>query len=130
MPILRRLALVLIALAGSFGPAAAQTPPYDYAITIGTTSVQVLGPSPTRRRVIFHNPNVTALVAVCPVGPTRSANTTVVAVINGAGCITILPRGYFDLQGANAQGPPLAMGSAWVGISDTPSVALTILEFE
>jgi hypothetical protein len=73
---------------------AQQVPPYTYPQVIGTSSVTVLPPDPARKKVVFHNPNDTAKIAVCPVGPSRavgSSQSLIVAVINGAGCLTILP---------------------------------------
>lgn len=112
-------------------PALAQVPPYVYPVTLGTSSVQVLPANPARKRVIFVNPNATALVAVCPLGPTRNTSVIVVAVINGAGCVTILPYSSFTVDGSSGgAGPPLSFPSAWVGIANAGSSALTIYEFE
>ena len=59
---------ILFALTVLLIPAAAlaQTPPYAYPITVGTSQVQILGPDAARRRLVFSNPNATALIAVCP----------------------------------------------------------------
>jgi hypothetical protein len=127
---MRRLFVLLLMLAGAV-PAAAQVPPYTYAITLGTVSTQILPVDPLRKRLIFHNPNATALVAVCPAGPARvSGGVAVVAAINGAGCRTILPYDAFTVDAAEPGGPTLYMPSAWVGIGSTASTALTVLEFE
>lgn len=126
--------LPVLLFATLFAAAAiAQVPPYTYPITLGTASVQVLAADPLRKQILFHNPNSTALVAVCPVGPGRNGAATVTAVINGAGCITILPydRVLVGAQSSAAPGSPQsAMPSAWVGIASAPSSALTILEWE
>jgi hypothetical protein len=127
---MRHLIAVLLILAGVF-PAGAQVPPYVYAITLGTVSTQILGVDPLRKRLFFHNPNATALVAVCPVGPARvTGGVAVVAAINGAGCKTILPLDAFTVDAAEPGGPTLYMPSAWVGIGSTASTALTIFEME
>jgi hypothetical protein len=127
---MRRLFVLLLMLAGAV-PAAAQVPPYTYAITLGTVSTQILPVDPLRKRLIFHNPNATALVAVCPVGPARvTGGVTVVAAINGAGCRTILPYDAFTVDGGEPGGPQLFMPSAWVGIGSAASTALTVFEFE
>jgi hypothetical protein len=127
---MRHLIAVLLILAGAI-PALAQQPPYVYGPTIGTASVQILPANNARKRLIFINPNATALVAVCPSGPTRvSGGTTVVAAINGAGCTTILPYGSFVVDAAEASGPQLFMPSAWVGIASAGSSGLTVYEFE
>ena len=112
-------------------PAVAQTPPYVYAVAIGTTAAVVLPPNSARKRVIFINPNPVALVAICPIGPARGpAGATVVAEINGAGCLTILPYGQATVDGGLAPGPLLSMPSSWIAISDTPGSAFTIWEWE
>ncbi|WP_211385708.1 hypothetical protein [Bradyrhizobium japonicum] len=108
----------------------AQTPPYTYPLTIGTSSTSILIANPTRKRVIFHNPNDTAKVAVCPVGPSRSNGAAVTAAINGPGCITILPYDRVDVPGPSTGGAQLAMPSAWIGIASAGGSALTIFEFE
>lgn len=123
----------LIAVLGALclsNPSLAQVPPYVYPSTLGTASVQVLPVNPSRRRLVFVNPNATALVAVCPLGPTRNTSVIVTAIINGAGCVTILPYGSFTVDGGSAAGPQLSMPSAWVGIANAAASALTIYEFE
>jgi hypothetical protein len=129
---MRKIALALALLFGlATGAAAQQVPPYVYPVTLGTSSTQVLPVNPARKRVIFHNPNATALVAVCPVGPARvTGGVAVVAVINGVGCRTILPYDAFTVDGSSASGPQLYMPSAWVGIASAAASALTVLEFE
>jgi hypothetical protein len=116
-------------------PARAQQiiPPYTYPQTIGTSSTSILAANPARKKLVFHNPNDTAKVAVCPVGPTRAVGgsaSQIVAVINGAGCITLLPYDRWEISGSTASGPQQAMGSAWVGIASAGGSALTIYEFE
>lgn len=114
-------------------PVSAQTPPFTYPLTIGTSSVTILPANPARKKVIFHNPNDTAKIAVCPVGPNRlggSSTTLIVAVINGAGCITLLPYDRLEVSGGTPSGPQQSMGSAWVGIASAGGSALTVLEFE
>jgi hypothetical protein len=113
--------------------ALAQSPPFTYPQTIGTSSVTVLAANPARKRVIFHNPNDVAKIAVCPVGPSRAVGASaslIVAVINGAGCITLLPYQTQEISGSTASGPQQAMGSAWVGIASAGASAFTVLEFE
>jgi hypothetical protein len=125
----RKLIALLLLLAGAMS-AFAQVPPYVYAVTLGTISIQVLPVNPSRKRVIFVNPNATALVAVCPLGPARNTNVAVVAAINGAGCRTILPYDAFTVDGSGASGPQLYMPSAWIGIASAGASSLTVLEFE
>jgi hypothetical protein len=107
----------LLLLAGA-APAVGQVPPYVYGPTLGTASVQILPVNPLRKRLMFINPNATASVAVCPVGPTRvTGGAIVTAAINGAGCMTILPYDSFLVDGSEPGGPQLYMPSAWVGIA-------------
>jgi hypothetical protein len=112
---------------------AQQLPPYTYPTTLGTSSVPILPVDTARKKLIFHNPNDTAKIAVCPVGPTRAVGGSaflIVAVINGAGCSTLLPYMTIEVSGSTASGPQQAMGSAWVGIASAPGSALTIYEWE
>jgi hypothetical protein len=128
-----RLAAIILALCLTTAARAQQVPPYVYPISLGTSSVSILPVDPLRKRVIFHNPNDTAKIAVCPVGPTRVAGGSqalIVAVINGAGCITLLPYQSQEISGSTASGPQQDMRSAWVGIASAPSSAITIYEFE
>jgi hypothetical protein len=130
---MNRLAAALLTLCLATAAQAQQIPPYTYPITLGTSSTTILAANPGRKKVIFHNPNDTAKVAVCPIGPTRAANgslSLIVAAINGAGCTTILPYGQVEVSGSTASGPQQAMGSAWVGIASASGSALTIYEFE
>lgn len=127
---MRKIALAFALLFGLANGAAAQVPPYVYAITIGTVSAQILAANTLRKRAIFVNPNATASVAVCPSGPTRNAGATVTAVINGPGCVTILPYGSLTIDGGSAAGPQLSMPSAWLGIASAGASSLTIIEFE
>jgi hypothetical protein len=127
---MNRLALAVLGLV-TVAPASAQVPPYVYAVTIGTASVQVLPANPLRKRAMFINPNATAMVAVCPSGPTRSLpSSPVVARINGAGCDTVLPYGMKVVDVSMSPGPALDMRSAWVAVADTANSALTVWEFE
>lgn len=131
---MRKSLLSLIVLLGLAGSASAQqVPPYTYPQTIGTSSVSILPVNPARKKLIFHNPNDTAKIAVCPVGPTRAVGgsaSLIVAAINGAGCSTLLPYMTIEVSGSTASGPQQAMGSAWVGIASAPGSSLSIFEFE
>jgi hypothetical protein len=130
---MKRLAAALLFTGLALPAIAQQVPPYTYPQTIGTSSTSILAANPSRKKLIFHNPNDTAKIAVCPVGPTRAPGGSpalIVAVINGAGCITILPYDRVEISGSSASGPQQAMGSAWVGIGSAGGSALTIYEFE
>jgi hypothetical protein len=123
--------LALLLAVGLSTASQAQTPPYTYPQTIGTSSVTILAANPARKKLIFHNPNDTAKIAVCPIGPSRSSGgANIVAVINGAGCITILPYDRVEVSGSTASGPQQSMPSAWVGIASAGGSTLSILEFE
>jgi hypothetical protein len=119
--ILLALAVLLIP-----GAAFAQTPPYAYPITVGTAQVQVLGPDAARRRLVFSNPNATALIAVCPT-LSRVNSAAITCAVNGAGSITILPYAAFTVDGVGQNG---ALPSPWNAIASAPGSALSILEFE
>jgi hypothetical protein len=119
--ILVALALLLIP-----GAALAQTPPYDYPITVGTAQVQVLAADAARRRLVFANPNATAIVAVCP-SLSRVNSAPIVCVVNGAGSVTLLPYSQFTVDGVGQNG---ALPSPWNAIASAPGSALSILEFE
>jgi hypothetical protein len=93
---MRKLLASLLLLADTTF-ASAQSPPYTFPITLSTSSVQILPVNPLRKRVIFVNPNATALVAVCPLGPARNTGVVITAVVNGAGCVTVLPYSSFTL---------------------------------
>lgn len=125
---IKRLA-VLLAIFLS-GPAFAQVPPYTYPVAIGTSSIQILTNNTARKKLIFHNPNDTAKIAVCPLGPSRSNGAAITAVINGAGCITILPYDRVEISGSSASGPQQSMPSAWLGIASAGGSFITIIEFE
>lgn len=126
-------ALFALCITAPAPASAQQVPPYTYPLTIGTSSVQVLPVNPLRKKVIFHNPNDQAKIAVCPIGPNRapqSGQALIVAAINGAGCTTLLPYDRYEVSGSTPSGPQQAMGSAWVGIASAPGSAFTALEFE
>jgi hypothetical protein len=127
--LLGHLALAGVVVVCLTAGAAAQSPPYVYPITVTTSSAQILPERSARKKLIFHNPNDQIKVAVCPVGPSRSNGATITAVINGAGCITILPYDRVEVSGSTASGPQQAMPSAWLGIGSS-SGALTVYEFE
>jgi hypothetical protein len=127
-----RLAAIILALCIP-GAALAQSPPYTYPLTLGTSSVTILAPNNARKKLIFHNPNDIAKIAVCPVGPARavgSSQSLIIAAINGAGCLSILPYQSVEISGSTASGPQQQMGSAWVAIASAPGSAFTVYEWE
>jgi hypothetical protein len=135
---MKRLGAALFLFCLSASAFAQQVPPYTYPISLGATSIPIIGNNVARKKLIFHNPNATALVAVCPVGPNRQPSsppvagpgTPIVAAINGAGCLTILPYDRVEISGETPSGPQMQMPSAWVGIASAANSALTVWEFE
>jgi hypothetical protein len=95
--------------------------PLNYALTVGTSSVQVLTANPVRKGLFFHNPNATAKIAVCCA--TNNLNQAQPAVINGAGSMMLVPLAVWEID------EPWRPVSAWNAISDTPGAFLTIFEF-
>lgn len=125
--------LSLLMLAGLVAPALAQqAQPFTYPQTIGTSSVTILPANPARKKLVFHNPNDTAKIAVCPVGPTRAVGgsaSLIVAAINGAGCVTILPYDRWEVSGSIASSAAqIVIPSAWVGIASAGGSQITILD--
>lgn len=123
----RLVALAFLLLSGS---ALAQVPPYTYPISIGTSPIQIIGNNTNRKKLIFHNPNDQAKIAVCPLGPGRSSGATITAAINGAGCLTLLPYQSMEISGGTPSGPQQSIPSAWLGVASASNSAITIIEFE
>lgn len=125
-----RIIAAALLLAFASPALAQQVPPYVYPITLGASQASILTANTARKRLIFQNPNATALVAVCPVGPSRSNSATITAAVNGPGCLTLLPYQSIEISGSTASGPQQAMPSAWIGIASAGGSSLTVLEFE
>jgi hypothetical protein len=118
------LALVFLAAAPTL--AAAQSAPFVYPRTVGTSSSQVAPANPSRKRIMFTNPNATAIIAVCP-AVSRVSGGNVSCTVNGAGSITVLPSGSIQIDGTGQNG---TIPSAWNAIADTVSSALSVFEWE
>ncbi len=125
-----RRRLVAVVLLIGVVPAIGQVAPYIYGPTVGTTPTQILRVNPSRKRLIFMNPNAGATVAVCPSGPDRGTGQAIVPSIGGAGCFPLLPYGSFTVDGSAPSGPMLFMSSSWNGVASANGSALSILEFE
>jgi hypothetical protein len=99
--------------------------PLGYAITLGTGSVQVLPVNPSRKAIIFFNAS-TNTVAVCPA--LTAGGQALVAVINGAGSITIVSQGLLTIP---QQGWPdnVGIGAAFNAIASGASTPFSIWEF-
>lgn len=98
--------------------------PLTYALTLGTTSTQIVPPNPTRKGILFHNPGPNS-VAVCP--SLNNQMQPVAAVINGAGSLTIVPGGVLSV-------PPQTWVDAlatcgWNGIASGAGSPFTAWEF-
>jgi hypothetical protein len=106
--------------------------PIGWGTTVGLTSQPVLPANPTRTGLIFINSGTVA-VAICPANvnigalgvyppvPAGGAPPVGVAVINGAGSITMQPGDKFIFDN-------LPCGCGWNGIGAQPGAVLTILE--
>lgn len=124
-----------LALAGAVvicltaGAAAQNLQPFATSVPLGTSSVAIISQNQARKQIAFINPNDTAKVAVCPAQ--QRGGAVITAVINGGGCITILPYDRVVLNsGAPPGSPQSVQGTAWVGIASAGGSALTILEWE
>jgi hypothetical protein len=126
---MKRHLIPLLLIAGVV-PAFTQIAPYIYGPTVGTTPTQILRVNPSRKRLIFMNPNAGATVAVCPSGPDRATGQPIVPSIGGAGCFPLLPYGSFTVDGSAPSGPMLFMSSSWNGVASANGSSLSILEFE
>lgn len=101
--------------------------PIGWGTTVGLVSGPVLPSNPERRGIIFHNPSATVSVAICPallnsgVLGVYTGIVVGVAVINGAGSITLQPGDKFIIDN-------LACSIGWNGIASGTGGVLTILE--
>ncbi|SRR5882724_331377 len=101
--------------------------PTGYGTTVGTTSGPVLPANPTRGGLVFYNPSLSVILAVCPavvnlaVLGSYSGNATGVAVLYGAGSIVLNPGDKFIIDNLMCSG-------AWNGIASGPGGVLTVLE--
>lgn len=102
--------------------------PMGWGTTVGQTSGPVFPGVSSSAGVIFYNPSAGTTIAICP----AQVNLGVlgvypgfangVAVINGAGSITLAPGDKFILDN-------LLCTTAWNGIAAGPNGALTVLTF-
>jgi len=109
-----------------------------WAVTLGTSNQLVIPPNPSRTGIIFVNPGGAA-VAICPAtqatvpvgqapwqagqitSPVLPALITGVAIIGGAGSITINPNDKFIIDN-------LPCTTAWNGVGAIQGAVLTIYE--
>jgi hypothetical protein len=92
--------------------------PINYAISVGLTSIAVIGANSNRKKLMFHNPHGTFKIAVCCQQDSTGANQP--AVMNGKGSFVILPLStlIFDQQPT----------SGFNAISDNAGGQLSIFE--
>jgi len=102
-----------------------QLTPITYALTLGTTSVQILPSNPSRKALMFFNPTAN-IVAICPA--VNSLGGPQVAIVNGAGSINITQLGLLIIPGP---GWPdnVGLGTAFQAIASAPSTPFTVWEF-
>jgi hypothetical protein len=125
-----RLLLILAALLAAF-PALAQTnttplPPFVRPATVGTSPVLVAPQNDARRSIEFCNPNVTAVIAVCPVR-SRVDASAITCAVNGAGSVTIPPS---NCWGKTIVTQSATLPTAWNAIADTAASKITVFETE
>jgi hypothetical protein len=102
--------------------------PLAWGTTVGQVSGPVFPGVPTIGRVIFVNPSASVSVAICPANVNLAVNgvyggfTPGVAVLNGAGSVTLLPMDMFVIDNLHCTTP-------WNGIASGPGGVLTILTF-
>jgi hypothetical protein len=127
-----RLALALLLVAVLPAPARSQLPPapeftepFSYSASLTTTPAQVVGPNPVRRRIVFCNPSLTALVAVCP--PITRGGNIIACAVNGAGGVTLLPYACQAFEGT-VNNPLLP--TSWNAVANSGAAALTVWEWE
>ena len=65
---------------------------------LGTSSIQVIGADSTRVALLFHNPNDSVSVIVCPATDANGATLTPSFTTRGGGFI-ILPQDYLPVSG-------------------------------
>ncbi len=113
------------ALVGSFlRPAKAQVTiisPIATSTTVGTTSAQIVGPSPSRKAIsICNGSSITNTIAIAPLGITPVTGATGTGVqLAAATCFT----------SPTSAAAPIAATSGWNGIGSASNVTITVLEW-
>ena len=101
--------------------------PVSWGTTVGTVSQPAIPGNPSRKGLIFNNASVGVPIAIAPAQTNLGVNgvytnpTASVAVINGAGCITMQPGDKFIIDTLNCT-------AAWVAVAGGAGGVLTILE--
>ncbi len=103
--------------------------PVGWGTTVGLVSQPVLGQNPTRAGLIFHNPSGVS-IAICPANVNigvlgvypNSPAPVGVAVINGAGSITMSPGDKLIIDVS------FPSGCGWNGVASGAGGVLTIWE--
>ena len=102
--------------------------PSAFGTTVGLTSGPAIPANPSRGGLVFYNPSASVTVAICPsvlnsgtlgvyTGPSAG-----VAVINGAGSVTLNPGDKFIIDNLSCTAPYNAIASG-------PGGLLTVWEF-
>lgn len=105
-----------------------QANPNAFGTTVGTTSGPALPANPTRAGLMFYNPSATVAVAICPALINQgtlgvyTSFATGVAVINGAGSLTLQPGDKLIIDN-------LSPTTAWNAIASGAGGVLTALEW-
>lgn len=103
--------------------------PVTWGTPVNTTSGPILPSNPSRTGLIFINASVSAAIAIIPAvaniallqGQYAGAVTPSVAVINGAGSVTMQPGDKFIIDNLNCT-------CAWNGVASGAGAVLTMLE--
>jgi hypothetical protein len=97
--------------------------------TVGTSAIQAAAANTLRRKIVFINPNATAIIAFCPAGPNRDTGATVTCAVNGPGSLTLQPNTGFVLLASNGS-DRLTMSSAWNVVANSGGSSWTIWDME
>jgi hypothetical protein len=103
--------------------------PISYGTPVGLTSGPILPANASRNALVFVNSSVSGAIAIIPAaaniallqGQYPGISTPSVAVINGAGSITMQPGDKFIID-------TIVCSCAWNAVSTIAGSALTILE--
>jgi hypothetical protein len=96
--------------------------PTGYGTTVGLTSGPALPANASRGGLIFHNPSNSVTVAICPAVVNLATlgvyggNAAGVAVINGAGSVTLQPGDKFIIDNIQCTGAFNAIAGAAGGL--------------
>lgn len=98
--------------------------PFGYALTLGTSSVQILPANPSRKGLMFFNPSANT-VSICPALTPGGAQLA--AVVNGAGSMTVFSGGLLVLPQPGWS--DIGLGAAFNAIASGAATPFTVWEF-